>query len=873
MATHIAENDNVAESTAITAAGDVVHEAFQGFEKKLRGIYEKQLGKLTQEVAHLNGKVKVLHSENASLRAQLVRAKQLACGSSEEKPMHAPAHRGDDPVASMSSTSDREVRFGAQSSCCSMGSTLAAADKEDKQVLISMPSDSSELQGATMQALSAAAMCARRRRQPSNGPAPALGDGQRHSSQSLDPLEPKSSPSLCELLPFWKEVRGQSVPSFQQMRPGGVMQSAKHLPRRAGTQIFRDLFTTSPVSKQRIIWEMLGAIMIVTDLVTIPLQAFNHTIDHLPLSVMIAKASYWSLDIPCTFFVGYYVNGMLEVRCSKTAKRYMKTWFFVDLLIVILDWVLIIFQALIENTDNPDHLAIFRAGRVLRLLRFARLLRLLKLHSFVSKLLESIHSEYIQTLLHVGQIVTCIIVINHFIACLWYAIGTWDFDDTISRMNQNWVDENFESYHTIAYRYTTSMHWSITQFTPASMEVFPENAVERTYNIIVIILGMVTFSTFISSVTQAMTHLRKIAGGKEAQLTQLRRFLGENNVSMQLAMRVWRYYEQGQKGKPHRMMWRDVALFADIPEVLKMDLQHEVYMPALAWHPFFFHYQENNSNAMRAICYHAVNEVSFRKEQDIYREGEVADKMYFVIDGLLEHRMTLGGCSPTMDGVDDYTGIVTEEVFVGEWLAEAAVWVKWFFTGTTATKQFSVLCVLAVPGLHRVMKEYVDLLPRCCVYAESFVQHLRAQGVAMSDLATDLGTLQEMAHIAFQSDAQDESEEAEGNGMRAKFMRGLSLLSAGGGRRARRAPRASGRKRTLTNWFSRSRPNSGPSLWQPGSQASSASGIMHGSIAIDSASMSATSSGQAQHTPSSCSTHCMAVPPVATTAGPDLTAL
>lgn len=89
-----------------------------------------------------------------------------------------------------------------------------------------------------------------------------------------------------------------------------------------------------------------------------------------------------------------------------------------------------------------------------------------------------------------------------------------------------------------------------------------------------------------------MTHLRQIAGRRDAQFTQLRRYLGENNVSMQLATRVWRYYEQGAIARQQRLLWRDVSLFTDLPEILQMDLQHEVHMPSLAKHPLFFQVQD-----------------------------------------------------------------------------------------------------------------------------------------------------------------------------------------------------------------------------------------------------------------------------------------
>mmetsp|Transcript_92130 Transcript_92130/g.264040 ORF Transcript_92130/g.264040 Transcript_92130/m.264040 type:complete len:230 (+) Transcript_92130:1395-2084(+) len=37
----------------------------------------------------------------------------------------------------------------------------------------------------------------------------------------------------------------------------------------------------------------------------------------------------------------------------------------------------------------------------------------------------------------------------------------------------------------------TSMHWSLTQFTPASMEVFPGTMAERTYSVVILLFAMV----------------------------------------------------------------------------------------------------------------------------------------------------------------------------------------------------------------------------------------------------------------------------------------------------------------------------------------------------------------------------------------------
>merc|ERR1712110_795830 len=97
-----------------------------------------------------------------------------------------------------------------------------------------------------------------------------------------------------------------------------------------------------------------------------------------------------------------------------------------------------------------------------------------------------------------------------------------------------WVQMHFEDEDGVAYRYATSLHWSVTQFTPASMEVSATNLSERIYSVVTILCAMVVFSTFISSITEAMTHLRKVNSRRDEEYAVLRAYFTENKVSMEL---------------------------------------------------------------------------------------------------------------------------------------------------------------------------------------------------------------------------------------------------------------------------------------------------------------------------------------------------
>ena len=59
-----------------------------------------------------------------------------------------------------------------------------------------------------------------------------------------------------------------------------------------------------------------------------------------------------------------------------------------------------------------------------------------------------------------------------------------------------------------------SLHWSLTQFTPSTQNIAPQNAPERCFAIVVLLAGLMTLSSFVSGVTNAVQTLRKLTGGR-----------------------------------------------------------------------------------------------------------------------------------------------------------------------------------------------------------------------------------------------------------------------------------------------------------------------------------------------------------------------
>merc|ERR1719191_2017613 len=97
-----------------------------------------------------------------------------------------------------------------------------------------------------------------------------------------------------------------------------------------------------------------------------------------------------------------------------------------------------------------------------------------------------------------------IVSLAHLLGCGFWGISKFgrNFQDSWD-LEPGWASAFNGS--SVSYRYTTALHWSLTQFTPASMDLHPTNTLERAYSVVVIMLALVVFSSFVSSITAAMT--------------------------------------------------------------------------------------------------------------------------------------------------------------------------------------------------------------------------------------------------------------------------------------------------------------------------------------------------------------------------------
>lgn len=575
-------------------------------------------------------------------------------------------------------------------------------------------------------------------------------------------------PDMCDVWEAGRTTSKARVNFASRKRAplrSGMLQTASPLERffQEGSGRCISYLVLPPHCGRRLVYEFLGLLLICYDLVWLPVEAFDPESSAFVDTMSWITSIYWLLDIPASFLVGYAVleEGTVEMRLTKIARRYLRTWFIFDLIIVGLDWGLQIWTLLLyqQDTGADAGVAFFRMAKTIRLLRFLRLLRLLKARGRINDLVEQIQSEASLILIGILKMLIFIVLVNHLVACVWYAIGNFD-----QNRQDRWIVEFKVDVKNLLYRYSTALHWSITQFTPASMEVFPQNEYERLFTVCIILSGMLIFSSFVSAITNAMNQLRNLNSWRNEQESLLRRYLRENVVTPSLTARIHNCLNKAMQQSRRRVHEDEINILQLLPLSLKFELSNEIYAPALGKHPFFTFCHSCLPSESRKIYSNAVAQKSLVISQELITTAEAGTHMYFLVSGTLVY---------SRDD-DEQSAVTTSQ----PWLVEAALWLKWQHLGTASSSSQCELVSLDALKVQDVLKEEATVR----TYATKFWRHFQEEPTSLSDIWID-----EEHVYTWAASAMSQAEEILGTVIQpeplspnfTRFLNGLRRMSNG----------------------------------------------------------------------------------------------
>ncbi|CAE7275459.1 HCN2 [Symbiodinium sp. CCMP2456] len=114
-------------------------------------------------------------------------------------------------------------------------------------------------------------------------------------------------------------------------------------------------FMLNPSGWVSVLWDFVSVVFVFYDLITLPLQVFSFSSWFLSAGDT-GVALVWTLDILVSFLRGVTDGGAVDMRPSYVAMKYIRTWFCVDVSVVVTDWILL----LSNGMDDMELLQVLR---------------------------------------------------------------------------------------------------------------------------------------------------------------------------------------------------------------------------------------------------------------------------------------------------------------------------------------------------------------------------------------------------------------------------------------------------------------------------------------------------------------------------------
>lgn len=488
-----------------------------------------------------------------------------------------------------------------------------------------------------------------------------------------------------------------SVTHETSLKFGGELMGAGYMQR----------MVAKPSASMRQAWDSVSLALVAYDVFMVPFAwSFQIEINIGLFIFQCFTALFWTVDMISTFFTGYYDKGLIEMRIHRIAAHYIKNWFVLDFLLAVLDWVFIILRILEAVSSSSSQTRMLRVLKSIRAIRSVRLLvmfRVSKVVELLGELFEHLRGQVAQNLFALGEAVAVVLSTNHIICCMWYALGRQESQEF------TWIKAKNLEDRGIAYKYFTALHWALTQFTPASMDVQPTNTAERVFTLIVDLCGLVAFSTFVSSITTRMTQIRSFNKDQFNRQRELNRYFAENHVSLELGKRIFNFVNDRKAMPEGRVKASAIQALQKLPLKLRQELAVEVFMPCLANHPFMLQLRFLSEGVIRELCNTALTEHTITAGNALFHKGTAGTCLYFVRSGLA--RYDRGG----------------ESLFVSGdmWISEAVLWIEdWLHRGSLKVPKFCEFIAIASSDFRQTMNQVDAGQPRLFMryYAALFVR-------------------------------------------------------------------------------------------------------------------------------------------------------
>jgi len=455
--------------------------------------------------------------------------------------------------------------------------------------------------------------------------------------------------AMLEIYPEWEET-GKEQPNLILARKSSLEQEESRnyldLPTLGGCCYGNYVFR--PEVPFIIAWQLLGVLVLGFDTLWVPMEVFPQEPTLFFSWLQGLTSLYWFIDIFTTMNTGIYnEKGDIDARRWQIFKSYARTWLTFDVLLISLD----IYSYLSDLSSPESNGTAAGAARSGRQLLFA--------------LQSLIDSEWVTLMLAVVRNLAVILLSNHYIACVWFLIGS-SAQDTEAEC---WVSREGIADEDMWMQYTVSVQWSLAQFTPGASLIQIKCRIERAFYIFVLVYGLVLGTCFVSSITTIMNAVWSLTRYNTSQNFLLKKFLKENSVSRNLSTRILRYVDYVLELRHKKTHHSKVHYLQLLSGPLHWELQREIHSKILNIHPVFASYSASASPALLQICATALSNIIYAKKDRVFHQSKEAKEMFFLVSGAFVYHVKAT--------INHREIPITVKLDENTYFCEAALWLLW----------------------------------------------------------------------------------------------------------------------------------------------------------------------------------------------------
>lgn len=370
----------------------------------------------------------------------------------------------------------------------------------------------------------------------------------------------------------------------------------------------------------KVIWDI--TIMILTIIVSYTVPYSIAFFVNLSKTFYILVDTFFIIDILITFNTSYYFKGQLIAERSKISRKYLKNWFFYDLL-ASFPYEFFFFNELQCDSDFPIYTKIDDAS-ALRFLVFLKLIRLVKYKQTIFTLRELLSFPAVHTFTSLFSYLFGASLILHWLVCLQNVLYVNSLFTSPKNYNLYFPDTKT--------RYLKLTLRSMETVTGVGFGEFPPLTIlERIFNIFIMTLTSGFVGFYVGGVQSFLEQTNQIDYYFNDIMRKTKIYMKIHDCPLILRSRVVNYIRNLKKMHADNLLKEQ-----DILSLLSGPMKEEVY--ANIQGHFLLRIQEFkaiSSTCLKAVSYKMKLQM-FGPSDRIATQGELTSDLFFVIGGHVE---------------------------------------------------------------------------------------------------------------------------------------------------------------------------------------------------------------------------------------------